>query len=138
MHLSLQDCRSPAPLTCSLQGTCIVALLSDIVIPDCFYKYADYIGVEYRFLPRILLTHFFKLVIVKIFLLKVITTKNSTLCKDDDLILKANSSGVITSPNYPHSHDRVNCIRRLIAPKDKIIKIYLTDLLIDYPDEFDE
>ena len=52
MYTSVHDCRSPAPLTCLLQGACTVSLLSEIVVPDCFYKYADYIVVEYRFIPR--------------------------------------------------------------------------------------
>lgn len=37
---------------CSFEEACTVSLLSDIIIPDCYYKWADYIAVEYRLIPR--------------------------------------------------------------------------------------
>ena len=50
--ISLQNCRSPATLTCQLQGTCTFSLLTDIVLADCDNKVANYIRVDYRLLPR--------------------------------------------------------------------------------------
>jgi hypothetical protein len=50
--ISAQDCRSPAPLTCPLQGSCTFSLYNDVTVPDCNERLiATYIGVEYRFIP---------------------------------------------------------------------------------------
>ena len=52
-QISLSDCKSPAQLQCSLQGSCTVSLYNDIPVPDCgTTSIASYIGIEYRFIPR--------------------------------------------------------------------------------------
>ncbi len=50
---SSQNCRSPAVLGCTLQGTCEVSLYTNIPIDDCNSQNADYIGITYRFIPSI-------------------------------------------------------------------------------------
>jgi hypothetical protein len=54
------------------------------------------------------------------------------------MLLNANSSGVIASPNYPAFQPNINCLRKIIAPEGKIIRIYVTDIQIDYPNELNE
>ncbi len=71
------------------------------------------------------------------FLNIVVTTKNSTICDNTDLILNATSSGVITSPGYPTFQTNINCNRKLVAPADRIIRVYVNDLFIDYPEPTD-
>lgn len=51
---SATDCQSPAQLTCSLQGSCTISLYNDIPISGCSdssLSIANYIGLEYRFIP---------------------------------------------------------------------------------------
>lgn len=50
--ISPQNCKQPAQLQCSLQGTCTVSFYADIILADCTGKLAHYLGVEYRFIPR--------------------------------------------------------------------------------------
>lgn len=47
------DCRAPAQLLCSLQDTCSVSFFNDINVADCGDKLADYLAIEYRFIPSI-------------------------------------------------------------------------------------
>ena len=54
-QIGQQDCRAPAQLQCSLQGSCFISLYNNIPVPDCGdTATASYIGFEYRFIPRII------------------------------------------------------------------------------------
>ena len=53
-EIGAQDCRAPAQLQCSLQGSCFLSLYNNIPVPDCGETAtAQYIGFEYRFIPGI-------------------------------------------------------------------------------------
>lgn len=46
-----QNCRSPTDLTCTAPDTCKILLNTNIPLPDCQNKLANYIGIDYRFIP---------------------------------------------------------------------------------------
>ena len=117
-----------------MQGTCSFSLLTDIVLADCGNKVANYIRVDYRLLPRKLKILDLIEIMFLIFWI-VVSTRNSTLCESNNLVLNATSGGIITSPDYPNNKQNINCSRTLTAPSGKVIRVYLNDLFMDYPDE---
>lgn len=46
-----QDCKSPAPFTCKTQINCKISFTTAIQVADCGGNIANYIGIEYRFIP---------------------------------------------------------------------------------------
>jgi hypothetical protein len=57
--VSPQDCRAPATLICPSQGTCRISFLQNIFVPDCGLRLANYVGLEYRFIPCKILKFFY-------------------------------------------------------------------------------
>ena len=49
--------------------------------------------------------------------------------------LTSTGYGVMTSPNYPTFEPFKNCARDIIAPADRIVKIYVTDISMGTPDQ---
>jgi hypothetical protein len=43
--------------------------------------------------------------------------------------------GIITSPNYPLWTSNQDCKQIIVAPAGKMIKVFMTDLNMDAPDQ---
>ena len=110
------DCKVPTQLQCSLQGSCTISLYNDVPVAECGNTaIANYIGIEYRFIP-------------------LISTKNYTICDSTQITLTNTTSyGIITNPNYPQWESNKNCNRKLVAPMGRIFKVYLNDFALEQP-----
>lgn len=135
--ISPLDCRSPATLSCSYDDdSCTVSLFNDISLIDCQGKIANYIGVEYRFIPCMCFLYaiFFSRFINHYNLL-VNTVNNFTICDNTDIDASTNKTkyGIITNANYPGWQPNIDCTRKIIAPVGKIIRVYVNDIKIEPP-----
>jgi hypothetical protein len=50
-YLRPQNCRQPTDLVCNAPNSCKLLLNTNIPLADCQNKIANYIGIEYRFIP---------------------------------------------------------------------------------------
>ena len=110
---SPNDCKAPLDFPCSTDSECQIPFYNDVPVADCGDKIADYIGIEYRYIP-------------------LYSSKNHTVCNNDQQIQLSNKEyGVMTSPNYPNWTPNIECRTRLVAPADKLIRVYINDLNIE-------
>jgi hypothetical protein len=64
----------------------------------------------------------------------VVTSKNFTICENTNIDANISRYGVITSPNYPTWSAGRNCVRNIVAPVGKVIRVFISDLNIENPD----
>ena len=64
----------------------------------------------------------------------VTTTSNFTICDNANAInATIYPTGIVTSVNYPQWQSNQNCNRKIIAPHGRIIRIFITDISIEPP-----
>jgi hypothetical protein len=57
------------------------------------------------------------------------------LCNSPNIDAISNPYGVMTSPNYPYFTANLNCVSRITAPSNKVIRIYVSDILLEEPEQ---
>lgn len=67
---------------------------------------------------------------------KVNSFQNASVCSDTILnYTSTNAYGVMTSPNYPIFEPFINCVRNIIVPISRVLRVYVTYIYIGEPDE---
>lgn len=135
-YLSQQDCKSPTSFPCETGSTCEIGLFNNVEIDDCNGQIADYLAIEYRYIPckQVLIVFIFfsamSLNFSIIFCFKVYSSKNFSICSNALIDATSNSIkyGIITTPNYPNTILKDLCSSIIKVDSNKIIRAYITDL----------
>ena len=63
------------------------------------------------------------------------STVNFTICTNSDIDGSTITTGIITNDGYPNYVPNQTCRRKIIAQPGKYIRVFVTDLSIEQPDE---
>ena len=86
-----------------------MSLINNAQLIDCDNQLANYIGIEYKFIP-------------------ITSSTNFTICDNTPVNSKF---GIITSVNYPQWQGGQSCSRSISVPANNIIRVYITDISIE-------